>query len=65
MRHSETLQRMKSDVQEDEEDQAMFLCGGSAEHCDHRLVCGVCRARGGVLVSAPTGSGHFTILILF
>lgn len=46
--------RVKSNVQEDEEDNAMFLCGGSAEHCDRRLVYGVSRAHRRVLVSAPT-----------
>lgn len=32
---------MKSNVQEDKEDDAMFLSGGSAEHRDHHLVCSV------------------------
>lgn len=50
---------MRHDVQEGKENAAVFLCGGSAEHRDPRLVCGVCRARRRVLVSAPNRSDDF------
>lgn len=49
-----TEQTSDDHVAEAEQDAAVLLCGGPAEHSDRRAVCCVCRTRHRVLVNAPS-----------